>query len=244
MYRNVSLPPLCLLLSLLANPLFADEINKQTPGYADHDPKRHIREVRAFTDADAQSLPPPGAILCIGSSSMRLWNSDIAKDLAPLTVIPRGFGGSNMNDVIHYMDRIVLPYKPRAIVLYEGDNDIAGGVTPEHFRDTFLEFVNRVHHRLPGTRIYVLAIKPSIYRWNLWPQMHAANLLLAETCEQHADLTFVDTTGVMLDPKTGKPRQNLFIHDNLHMNREGYLLWRDLLKPLLLQQELRFETQP
>ena len=95
---------------------------------------------------------------------MRMWHSKIHEDLAPLTVIARGFGGSTMFDLLHYTDRIVLPYKPRAIVVYEGDNDVAIGVGPEEIRDTFRKFVHKVHAALPQTRIYFLAIKPSYSR--------------------------------------------------------------------------------
>src|SRR5687767_15921673 len=106
------------------------------------------------------------------------WHSTIKQDLAPLPVIPRGFGGSNMNDALHYVDRVVTRYRPRAVVIYEGDNDIGMGIAPERVRDTFVKFVNSVHRQLPETRIYVISIKPSPKRWELWGKVVEANRLL------------------------------------------------------------------
>lgn len=200
------------------------------------------KEIQNFESADQKQFPPPGAIVCIGSSSMRGWHSTMVEDLAPLTIIPRGFGGSTMNDALHYVDRIVIPYKPRAVVVYEGDNDIAGGIAPEKIRDTFSSFVEKVHRQLPETRIYFLSIKPSISRWKLWSQMEAANRLIEQFCSSDKRLAYVDMGSAMLDANR-EPRKDLFQKDNLHMTRAGYEIWRDVLKPVLVKAELAFEPQ-
>ncbi len=200
------------------------------------------KEIQNFESADRKQFPPPGAIVCIGSSSMRGWHSTIAEDLAPLTIIPRGFGGSTMNDALHYVDRIVIPYNPRAVVVYEGDNDIAGGIAPEKIRDTFSSFVEKVHKTLPETRIYFLSIKPSISRWKLWPQIEAANRLIEQYCSSDKRLAYVDMGSAMLDAN-GEPREDIFQEDKLHMTRAGYEIWRDALKPVLVKAELAFEPQ-
>lgn len=196
----------------------------------------------AFETMDKKEPPPTGAVVCVGSSTMRKWHSTIAKDLAPLTVIPRGFGGSSMSDALHYVDRIVIAYKPRAVVLYEGDNDIAAGVAPEKVCDAFRGFVARVHQQLPETRIYVLSIKPSVSRWKLWSKMQAANDLIAKKCAEDKLLTYVDVASAMLDANL-EPRKDIFEKDNLHMNRAGYELWRDVLRPVLMKAELPHEPQ-
>jgi lysophospholipase L1-like esterase len=205
-------------------------------------PTRFEKAICDFEAADRETPPPSGAIVCIGSSSMRGWHSAIQKDLAPLTVIPRGFGGSNMNDALHYADRIVIPYKPRAIVLYEGDNDIEQQIPPEKIVATFRAFVSKVHKHLPETRIYVLSIKPSIRRWKSWPRTVVANRLLAEACAKDERLIYVDVATPMLDAD-GQPRKDLFQDDNLHLNRAGYVVWRDVLRPILLEAEQPFETR-
>jgi len=200
------------------------------------DPARFADEIDAFTAADSVSPPPTGAIVCVGSSSMHGWHETIAQDLAPLTVVPRGFGGSNMNDVLFYADMIILPYHPRAVVLYEGDNDIADGVAPGTIDATFGKLVARIRAELPLCRIYVLSIKPSPSRWTLWPRMQRANALLRADCADDSLLTYVDVAGAMLG-QDGKPKPDIFLEDRLHMNRAGYRLWRDALRPVLLGRE-------
>jgi len=205
-------------------------------------PERFAKDIQSFEAADKKQPPPKGAIVCIGSSSMRGWHGTIRNDLAPLTVILRGFGGSNMNDVLHFADRIVLPYEPRAVVVYEGDNDIAQGIAPEKVADTFRAFVTKVQDESPNCRIYFLSIKPSIRRWGLWPEMKETNSLIDAECTEEKRLTFVDVACGMLDDE-GNPRKDIFKEDKLHMTRGGYVIWRDALRPILLKKELQFEPQ-
>jgi lysophospholipase L1-like esterase len=201
------------------------------------DPTRQERWIKEFEKQDAQDFPAPGGVVCIGSSSIRGWHEDLAEDLAPLPVIPRGFGGSNMKEALYYADRIVIPYKPRAVLLYEGDNDVADKIAPETIRDTFLAFVDKVHAALPETRIYCISIKPSISRFPMWPRMEQANQLLKAACDQNDLLTYIDVATPMLNEK-GEPKSSIFKSDNLHMNREGYLIWRDHVRPVLHEREL------
>jgi len=171
---------------------------------------------------------------------MRGWHETIRTDLAPLTIIPRGFGGSNMNDALYYADRIVLPYKPRAVVLYEGDNDIAQGIYPSKIADTFIDLVKKIHIELPQCRIYFLSIKPSISRWKMWGKMEESNGLIAKECAKDNKLMYVDVASAMLN-EAGNPKEEIFLADNLHMNKLGYEIWTTILKPILLEAELRYE---
>lgn len=205
------------------------------------DPDRFAKAVATFEAADADSLPPAGAILCVGSSSMRGWHRRLAQDLAPLTVVPRGFGGSTMYDVLHYADRVVLAYRPRAVLLYEGDNDVAAGLSPAQILATFEALVSRVRGRLPATRFYVIAVKPSISRWALWPAMAATNRLLRAACDTEDGLTFIDVASPMLNAD-GEPRGDIFLDDQLHMNDAGYDIWRDAVRPVLVAAEAGHET--
>lgn len=226
-----------LLVSCSAPLALAQESGQDAP-YPD--PARFEKAVAAFEAKDRQAPPPKGAVVCLGSSSIRMWHKHLGEDLAPLTVIPRGFGGSNMNDALRYADRLVLPHKPRAIVLYEGDNDIAQGVAPETIRDTFLAFLSRVRKDLPDVRVYFLSIKPSIRRWELWPKMQKASRLIAAECAKDDKLTYVDVAGAMLTSE-GELKKGIFLDDGLHLNRKGYLLWRDTLRPVLLENEQPLE---
>ena len=200
------------------------------------DPARFEDAIRQFEKQDATNPPPAGAIVCTGSSSMRMWHKLIHQDLAPLPIVARGFGGSNMNDLLTFADRIVIAYRPRAVVIYEGDNDIAQGIDPAAIRDKLVALVEKIHAQLPKVRIYCLAVKPSIARWKLWPKMQQANQLLAAQCQRDERLTFVDVAREMLDAQ-GQVKTDLFIADGLHMNRKGYVIWRDTLRPILVQHK-------
>ena len=206
------------------------------------DPARLAKEIEKFEAADQAAFPPAGAVLATGSSSMRGWHRTIEQDLAPLTVIPRGFGGSTMNDLAHYADRVIFPYQPRAILIYEGDNDISGGIPPAMALQTFTELVERIHRQLPGTRVYVLAVKPSPSRWKWWEGMRALNSLLRTACEQDPLLHFIDVATPMLDDK-GDPRPALYIGDRLHLSAEGYVLWTRVVREVLMEKELPHEKK-
>lgn len=203
-------------------------------------PERFEGAIAEFEKQDATKMPPEGAVLCIGSSSMAKWHNRIQNDLAPLTVIPRGFGGSVIRDVIHFADRVVFPYNPRAILLYEGDNDIAAKITPERVADKFGDFFDLVHSRLPETCIYVISIKPSVARQHLWPAMQEANTLIKALCEQDERLTFIDASSALLN-EDGSPRTDVLVGDNLHMNDAGYDIWTGIIRPVLMEKEAAFE---
>ena len=202
-------------------------------------PERYRAAIDAFTAAE-EAPPPAGAIVATGSSSMRGWHGRIAEDLAPLTIVPRGFGGSNMADVSHFVAELVLRHKPRAVLLYEGDNDAALGATPAEVLAHFDAFVAAVHAALPEARIYILAVKPSLARWHLWPVMQATNAGLAERAAADARLTFIDVATPMLN-EAGTPKPEIFIADGLHMNGAGYDIWRDVVRPVLLAAEAALE---
>ena len=146
-----------------------------------------------------------------------------------------------MKDALHYADRIVIPYKPRAVMLYEGDNDIGlFKIGPEQIREFFDGFVVKIHNALPQTRIYVISIKPSIARWHVWPQMQEANRLLKTACESNALLIYIDVASPMLN-ENNEPKKDIFVKDMLHLNERGYELWTAAVRPVLLKGEAKFE---
>ena len=205
------------------------------------DPERFEAEIEAWETADLESPPPANAIVFVGSSSIGYWDT-VALDLAPLTIIQRSFGGSWMRDAVHYADRIVTAYDPRAVVLYEGDNDIGfGRLYPRNLLRDYQAFVDRVHAELPEARIYFLAIKPSIARWNQWPRMKEANSLIEAATENDDRLFFIDVATPLLGPNGGPPPESLFIEDRLHLNPDGYAIWTDIVRPVLYEHELLYE---
>jgi lysophospholipase L1-like esterase len=190
------------------------------------------REVRRLEARSRAHAPEPGGIVFTGSSSIRLWSS-LGEDLAPLPVSNQGFGGSHIAHVSRYAPRIVLPHRPRMVVLYAGDNDLAGGdKTPESVAADFGAFAETVHAELPEARIYFVSIKPSILRRARWPAMRRANELIAAACARDERLVFLDVATAMLG-EDGAPRPELFRWDRLHLNDEGYALWTSILRPRL-----------
>jgi len=198
------------------------------------DPTQWSAVMRAFEIGDIECPPPPNEIVFIGSSSIALWKT-IGKDIAPLRVINRGFGGSTMGDAVYWLDAIALKYHPRAVVVYEGDNDTAAGSTPEEVLINFERLISRLHAASSHTRVYFLAIKPSILRWSHWSQMARANQLIRARCEQESRCHFIDVASPMIDQ--GRPREDIFAPDKLHMNAKGYDLWTSIIRPALLERE-------
>jgi lysophospholipase L1-like esterase len=192
--------------------------------------------IRKFEDDDKANPPNPGGIVFTGASSIRLWNTLVA-EMKPLDVINRGFGGSQYTDLNQYAKRIVIAYRPRAVVAYEGDNDLAAGSpkTPEIVANDAREFVKIVHSELPETWIYIMSIKPSYLRWNEWPKMKAANKLIQEFAKTQDRVQYIDVATPMFYAQD-KPPRDLFVEDGLHPTAKCYALWTSIIKPVLLRQ--------
>lgn len=188
------------------------------------------KTIGQFEAQDQTSPPPKDAVLFVGSSSIRLW--DLKQSFPDLATINRGFGGSQMSDVVRYTRRLITPYKPRLIVLYEGDNDLAAKETPELVAADFDALLKIVRADLPTTPLVVIGTKPSPKRWAIIDQQRALNRLLAERCAKDGHANFLDVEKPMLGDD-GQPKASLFCDDNLHMNAEGYKLWTTLLAPHL-----------
>jgi lysophospholipase L1-like esterase len=197
---------------------------------ADPDPNRFAAEIVAFKEWDSKNAVPAESVLFVGSSSVRLWHT--RECLPDLPVVNRGFGGSQLSDVIYFAEQIVVPYKPKVIVLYAGDNDIAAGKSSQRVFEDYRRLVGLVHGRLPATRIVFIAIKPSESRWSLWPEMKKANELVRGFCEQDRYLSFADLATPLLGPG-GRPRKELFRDDKLHLNTRGYRVWSKALAPVV-----------
>lgn len=189
------------------------------------------KDIRAFEAADKTNPPPQDAILFIGSSSIRLW-TNAAQAFPGHKVFSRGSGGSQLADSVAFADRIVTPYRPKLVVLYAGDNDIASGKSPEQVFGDFKAFVGRIRAALPDTRIAYIAIKPCPAREKFLDRVKAANRLIQDYTAFNDRLLFVDVFTPMLT-KEGRPRADLCIQDGLHPNAQGYELWASILRPIL-----------
>lgn len=194
---------------------------------------RFESEIRAFEARDRENPPKEGAVLFVGSSSIRIWTS-LAKDLPRFDVLNRGFGGSHVADSVRVVDRIVTPYKPRAIVLYAGTNDLADGKSPETVAMDYRNFVEAVRAKLPAVPIAFISISPAPSRWKNIGNVRKANALVRAYSEATPGLRYIDTYPAMTNA-IGGPRVELYGPDNLHMNRKGYELWTGIVEPALAE---------
>ena len=226
---------------------------------------RWERSISAFEERDKESPPPPGAILFVGSSSIAGW--DVEKYFPDLQVINRGFGGSQIADSVEFADRIIIPYEPKTIVFYAGDNDIAAGKSPEEVAADYRALVEKIHAALPDTRILFVCIKASTARWAMADKMRETNMLIKRYIVRSRGYRF-ETSGVPLlsdiplvgglfkrttvivdqrldyvdvfNPmlgKDGQPRPELLVDDGLHLTPEGYELWSEILRPYLEDED-------
>ncbi len=205
------------------------------------DPTRFEEAIQAFESEDGAMMPPEGAIVVTGSSSIRRWHPSLKQDLAPLTVIPRGFGGSAMQDVEYFLDRIVIKYKPRAVVIYEGDNDTgAYGVAPEEIVGRLESIVDRIHAELPQTRVYVMSVKPSLARVAVWDKAQETNVLYQRLADSNDLVSYIDVATPFLQAN-GNVMDDIFIDDGLHLNEKGTQIWASTIKAALMEGEAEHE---
>lgn len=193
---------------------------------------RFWNEIKAFKTADSLQAPERHAIVFVGSSSFRMWK-DLQQDFPDHVVINRGFGGSSLPHVIDYADEIVIPYKPKQVVIYCGDNDfMTDTVTSEIVTDRFKTLFKLLRKEIPRAEIIYVSIKPSPSRQHLMPQMAEANAAIRAFLEEQKRAAYVNIWDPMLD-ENGVPRRELFLKDMLHMNEKGYDIWQKALEPVL-----------
>ena len=224
------------ILILLSFAILAAPVSAQRGA----DPTVWDGAMERFAEQDRMNPPPMGAILLTGSSSIARWNDQAAKALAPLTVIARGFGGSMMSDVVHHLDTVALKYKPRAILIYEGDNDTFYGVEEKEIIGSLSKIVDKVHQELPDTRIYVIAVKPSTSRVGVWENAQTVNAAYKEIAKHDPQVYFVDSATPFLK-SDGSVMTDIFVEDGLHLNSMGNLIWGSVIRAALMPQEARYE---
>jgi lysophospholipase L1-like esterase len=187
---------------------------------------RWASAIAKFEEQDEASPTEPGGVVFVGSSSIRMW--DLEKSFPKAGYLNRGFGGSQIADSIEFAKQLVLKHKPRIVVMYAGDNDIAGGKSPEVVAGDFKKFRELLHKELPEAQLIYIAIKPSLKRWDMWPQMDAANKLISAQCDKDERLAFANIINPMLG-EDGTPLPGLFAKDGLHLSEAGYETWTKVL---------------
>jgi lysophospholipase L1-like esterase len=192
---------------------------------------RFEKDVRAYEAADKSNAPPRDAILLAGDSQFFRWKT-VHEDLPGYTIINRGIDSFQTSDLLHYTDRLVLPYKPRLIVLHVGGNDVHNGKTPERVLADFKAFVARVRAALPEVPIAFSSITPGPGRWNEAGRRKETNRVIQEYISTQPRLVFIDLWDAMLTPD-GQPREDLWVADRIHPNHDGYRIRVRIMRPLL-----------
>ena len=219
------------VLWVLASPIIA----------AGDDFSRRELEVRNFEENDRRNPPKPGAILFTGSSSIEHWKS-LAVDFEPHYVLSRGFQGGGISDVTYFSRRIIVPYKPKMIVFYAGENDLVKGRSPERVLTDFDFFMKKLRMELPDVTTGFISIKPSPGRAWLLDRIRTSNRLIEQYTTEHKRIRYIDVFTPMID-KTGTIRKELFDTNNsVHMNKTGYQVWRSIIAVHLNNSEVPFES--
>ncbi len=218
--------PALILLSIVCLANFAYTVE---PAAAP--PEKWEKEISAFEAGEIANPVPKNAIIFVGSSSIRKWSS-LATDFPHHQVVNRGFGGSQLSDAVHFVDRLVLKYEPRFIVVYAGGNDINVNKTPDEVFSSFKAFVGRVREKQPSTPIAYISIAGNPKRWAQVEKVIQANALIEAYTKANPGLVFIDVFHPMLGADC-LPKPGIFSADNLHMNEDGYKLWTEIVAPYL-----------
>jgi lysophospholipase L1-like esterase len=190
-------------------------------------------EIQDFKKADSLHKPATNAILLVGSSSFRKW-TDVQSYFPGYTIINRGFGGSTFPDVIRYAPDVIIPYKPKQVLIYCGDNDLASSdtVTPQIVANRFRTLFGIIRSQLPAANISFVSIKPSPSRAHLAGKMIETNQLIKAFLQSQKNTNYIDVYTKML-LADGSAMPDLFVEDKLHMNEKGYKIWQEAIQPYL-----------
>ena len=192
-------------------------------------------DIRDFKKADSAAPPPKNAILFIGSSSFTMWK-DVQEYFPQYKIINRGFGGSTLLDQVRYINDIVVPYKPKQVIIYCGENDLASSDTVDgkDVARRFQRLFTIIRNKFPKTQVSYISMKPSPSRELLLKKMRSGNDQIKKYLSTKKRTAFIDVYKEMIDDE-GKPRTDIFLEDNLHMNKAGYAIWKKAIEPYLVK---------
>jgi lysophospholipase L1-like esterase len=194
-----------------------------------------VQDIATFKKKDSASFPPGNAILFVGSSSFTMWK-DVQKYFPAFSILNRGFGGSSLSDVSRYAEDIIFPYQPKQIVIYCGENDLAGDstITDKIVYQRFVELFNQIRNKMPDMPVAFISLKPSPSRWHLKDKMTEANNRIKKMLKKKKAAAFINVWDAMLNTN-GKPMDDIFLEDKLHMNAKGYAIWQKIIEPFLIK---------
>ena len=207
--------------------------------FAQNDPESaYLKQAESFSEEVAKIADSPvptwdsGIIIFTGSSSVRLWrDAGLLSKGSP--IINTAFGGSTAYGLNVYLEDLVLRYEPKQVFIYEGDNDIAAGRDTRTILEHLDTIFTRIWEQNPETEIVYIAAKPSPLRWEMHKEYEALNKAIERRAKKEDRLVFADVYSPML--QKGEVREDLFVEDRLHMNRTGYAIWAEVIRPLVME---------
>ncbi|MGN6493942.1 MAG: GDSL-type esterase/lipase family protein [Agriterribacter sp.] len=191
------------------------------------------KDIQQFRKRDSIDFPAKKPIVFIGSSSFTMWK-DVQDYFPDYTIINRGFGGSTLPDLIRYVDDIVFRYKPKQVIIYCGENDIASSdtITSETVAQRFIELFQLIRNQYPKLPIAFISMKPSPSRERYLSKLQSANEQIKAYLASQKKADYIDVYPYMMH-EDGHPRKALFLQDMLHMNKSGYAIWQYAIAPYL-----------
>jgi len=232
---------LSLILVMILTYLFL-QLREEGKNMRSEDPRVWDSVIANFEAEDKTNPPPQNAVLFLGDSNIRLWNT-LAEDMRPLDVFSRGFGGAKIIDLSYYVNRLVTPYKPKAIVVYIGSNDFTTAYgnkakTLAQVKPLYLQLLDRLNGAAADAKIIIVALKPTTQNWPLWPELQQVNQFLQQLAEQREEVFFVDANASLLT-SGAIPDTTLLLSDGRHNNAEGYKVWGAAIKAFITNKALR-----
>ena len=234
--RTIRVSIIVVLLLVLAGGYFFQKIKVEAVSFVSEDPRVWASVIQSFRDKDTINAPPENAIVFVGSSSIRFWTS-LSADMKPLVAFGRGFGGAKINDVSYYVDQLISPYDPKAIVVYVGSNDLSNLVnnkikTPEQVKLLYQQLIARLK-AVSLAPVYFIALKPTRQNWPEWTNLEEVNRSLQRITEQDDQLHFINANTSLLHAD-GELNEELISWDGIHMNSAGYKAWSKNIKQRLM----------
>lgn len=194
------------------------------------DPARFSNEVSILKEKNKRFLHTKNIVFS-GSSTIRLWQQFMPTKFGDLNTVNSGFGGSNANDLLHFIEPLILDYNPEIVVIYEGDNDVAHGVSEEDILLRYHSIIDRIHQSNSKTTVFLIGVKPSPSRWSLWPTMQSVNQKLRALAHHNKKVGFISINSYFLNQ--GVPAPQFFVDDGLHYNQLGYQQWNKAINQVI-----------
>ena len=174
------------------------------------------------------AMPDKSGLIFYGSSSFRLWKS-LESDLSAYKAINLGFGGSTLSACSWFFERVMEGFKPTAIIIYAGDNDLGDGRHPEEVFIFFKQLLSQIRIKFGDIPVGFISVKPSFKRWNIINSISYTNKIIeAEIKKEKGKTFFINIHSKMADD-AGFPKKDLFQSEGLHINEKGYAIWKKII---------------